>query len=61
MTKQEFDNYRFGVKTRIVYFKDEYGEVVDKVTEVDFEERWVAIERGQIVRYHKIKKIFEEK
>ena len=60
MTKQEFDNYKFGVKTRIVYFEDRQGEVVDVVKEVHFGERWVGIERGQIIRYHEIKKIFEE-
>lgn len=55
MTKEEFDNYKFGVNTKINYFED----VWDKVTEVDFEERWVGIERGQIIRYYEIKGIKE--
>lgn len=55
MTKKDFDNYRFSVNTRVNYFED----VWDKLTDVDFEERWVGIERGQIIRYNEIKGIKE--
>lgn len=53
MTKEKFDKYSFSVNTEINYFED----VWDKVTEIDFEERWVGIERGQIVKFDEIKGI----
>jgi hypothetical protein len=55
MTKQQFDIYRFSVNTEVNCFED----IWDKVTEVDFEEGWVGIERGQIIRYYDIKDIRE--
>lgn len=53
MTKEQFDNYRFTVNTQVNYFQD----IWDKVTEVYFDKRWVGIERGQIIKYQKIKGI----
>ena len=53
MKKDEFDKYKFSINTEINYFED----VWDKVTGVDFEERWVGIERGQIVKHYEIKRI----
>jgi len=53
MKKDEFDKYKFSINTEINYFED----VWDKVTGVDLEERWVGIERGQIVKHYEIKRI----
>lgn len=53
MKKIDFDNYRFSVNTEINYFED----VWSKVTEVDFEERWVGIDGGQIIKFKEIKEI----
>jgi len=57
MKKEQFETYKFTVNTEIVYFEDEQGVIWDKVTEVDFENGWVGIERGQIVKYSEIKQI----
>jgi len=57
MTKQQFYNYRFSVNTEINYFED----IWDKVMEVDFDEGWVGIERGQIIKFSEIKAIREGK
>jgi hypothetical protein len=56
MTRQEFNNYKFSINTEINFFED----VWDKVIEVDFEEGYVGIERGQIVGYQEIKDIREK-
>lgn len=53
MKQEDFDKYRFSVNTEINFFED----VWDKVTEVDFEKRWVGIERGQIIMFDEIKGI----
>jgi hypothetical protein len=53
MKQEEFDNYEFSNNTEINYFED----VWDKVTEIDFNERYVGIERGQIINYTEIKNI----
>ena len=53
MTQEQFNNYRFSVNTEINYFED----VWDKVVEVDFEEGYVGIERGQIIKISEIKGI----
>lgn len=57
MTKKEFETYGFNINTEIVFFEDYQGVVWDKITEVDFEEGWVGVERGQIVRFEEIKDI----
>lgn len=56
MTKQQFDKYRFSVNTEVNYL----DYIWDKVTEVDFEERWVGIERGQIIKCYAIKNLREK-
>jgi hypothetical protein len=54
MTTEDFDNYRFSVNTEV-----NIGNVWEKVTEVYFNERWVAIERGQIYKLGEIKGLRE--
>ena len=53
MTNEQFDRYLFSVETEVKFFED----VWDKITEVDFDRRWVGVERGQIVEAKYIKEI----
>ena len=53
MTQEQFDNYRFGIKTEISVIPGEW----EKVTEVNFEDRTVAIERGQIYNFNEVRDI----
>jgi hypothetical protein len=53
MNKEQFDNYKFSINTEVNYFED----IWDKITEVDFENRKVGIERGQIIDFSEIKNI----
>ena len=55
MTIKDFDNYRFSIKTEI-RFDGEWSPV----TEVNFESRWVGIDRGQIYLYKEIEDIREK-
>jgi len=54
MTQEQFDNYRFSVNTEVRVLP--HYEFWDKVVEVDFVERTIGIERGQI---YKISEIIE--
>ena len=57
MTQEQFDNYRFGIKTEISVIPGEW----EKVTEVNFEDRTVAIERGQIYNFNEVLEFVENK
>jgi len=47
MTKEQFDNYKFGVKTE-VQFRGEWT----KIKEVDFSSGFLGLENGYYVKYN---------
>ena len=57
MTKEEFDNYKFGINTEINYFEDKW----DRIIAVDFEYRTIAVIRDgiEVVDYTEVKGIRE--
>lgn len=63
MTRQEFDNYKFGVKTKVVFlYWFTRKEDEDFLSEVDFGDRTVFTRRTNVtLGYRAIRKIFEVK
>ena len=53
MKKEQFDNYKFSINTEVKVLEGYW----DKVTEVDFEDRTIGIERGQIYQINEIMEI----
>lgn len=63
MTKQEFDNYKFGIKTKVVFLDpDTRKEREDSLHGVDFGDRTVfLLQAYRTIGYRAIRKIFETK
>jgi len=47
MTKEQFDNYKFGVKTEVEFRGD-----WTKIKEVDFSSGFLGLENGYYVKYN---------
>jgi len=54
MTEYEFDNYKFSVNTQVRVIDDGRDEHWDKIVEVDFENKRIGINRGQIYKFNEI-------
>lgn len=55
MTKEQFDNYSFSINTEVRVLPN--YDFWDKVVEVDFKDRTIGIERGQIYNIEEIREI----
>lgn len=56
MTKEQFDSYRFSIKTQVKVTGEWY-----QVTEVDFERRKIGMENGYYLGISKIEEIKQSK
>lgn len=55
MTKEQFYNYKFSIKTQVIY-KGEWHSILW----VDFEHRDIMLKDGMLIRYYEIEDIKDE-